>query len=724
MDRGRILIIMPVYNAGIFIRQAVNSILNQTYSNFHLVIVDDNSSDNSKEELLKYGNNPKISIYFNDKNVGPYNIRNFVLNKFMSRFDYFMVHDADDYSTKDRLARMVNEIEKPNIVAVTCSYKKIPTENFKIKTKTIYQKADPCYLIKREVFNKIGYYSDFYIGADTYYNKRIKLLYGENNVTYINDILMFAYQGKHNLLRNTTERERYNCIMKMNTELSSMTKNQNFRLEFDKDIKTDLYNKLHWNKNEQIENLQTVEPIIEETKDFDKDKVLILMAAYNSENFIKMSIDSVLNQTYKNFLLCIIDDASTDNTYQIAKEYEEMDSRVIVHKLEENRGSYYARNVGLYNHMKNCGYFVVHDADDFMYKERLQIQIENIGRNNGISCKFRRLDWKTKKAVTRPQILHNFLFKKSVFDRIGYYDSDTRFGGDTEYMERYVTVFRENRRNIINKVLLDSYVHGNNQTQQVKVGGIKRRDYIHKYKTRIKRGDTYINFQFIKPNKIDVLNIKSEDIDYDVVIIIPSKDRYDYLVNILNKLNEPSKYTYKIIILNDASNDKRYENLKEFENLTYLKNETNLGKHGYWITINKLLSESWKYLFRFLLQIDDDFELCDDFLDKVVDEFIKNKTENKKIVSLDYRLMNGGIDERWGCGINWVDGGGLYDYNFLNTINFKIDTIYKDRWKKNPTISSGVWAQVSKKINSLNLKVYKTKEPFIKQIECETQMQK
>ena len=62
------------------------------------------------------------------------------------------------------------------------------------------------------------------------------------------------------------------------------------------------------------------------------------MSVRNNESFVSKSIDSILNQTYRNFEFLIVDDFSDDNTYKIIKEYEKKDNRIKVFKNDENLG--------------------------------------------------------------------------------------------------------------------------------------------------------------------------------------------------------------------------------------------------------------------------------------------------------------------------------------------------------------------------------------------------
>ena len=68
------------------------------------------------------------------------------------------------------------------------------------------------------------------------------------------------------------------------------------------------------------------------------EKIDILMATYNGEKYLRGQIDSILSQTYKNFNLIISDDASTDSTQKILKEYEQKDKRIKIYIQEKNLG--------------------------------------------------------------------------------------------------------------------------------------------------------------------------------------------------------------------------------------------------------------------------------------------------------------------------------------------------------------------------------------------------
>jgi len=91
-------------------------------------------------------------------------------------------------------------------------------------------------------------------------------------------------------------------------------------------------------------------------------KIIIYTPAYNAEKTLRRAVDSILNQTHKEFIYYLLDNASTDGTYEIIKEYAKNDKRIIPLHNEIN----WVGN-GIYEVLKNYGkdcYFCALDADD------------------------------------------------------------------------------------------------------------------------------------------------------------------------------------------------------------------------------------------------------------------------------------------------------------------------------------------------------------------------
>lgn len=98
-------IIIPVYNAAKFLPDTINSILNQTYRNWEVILVDDKSTDNSVEIIGKYISN-NIKLIKLDKNYGPGFARNKGVDSAKGKLICFL--DADDLWKKDKLEKQVN----------------------------------------------------------------------------------------------------------------------------------------------------------------------------------------------------------------------------------------------------------------------------------------------------------------------------------------------------------------------------------------------------------------------------------------------------------------------------------------------------------------------------------------------------------------------------------------------------------------------------------------
>lgn len=110
-----------------------------------------------------------------------------------------------------------------------------------------------------------------------------------------------------------------------------------------------------------------------------KNKVSIIIPAYNSELYIKETLDSVLAQTYNNLEIIIVDDGSKDNTGDIADEYGRKDERLIVIH-QKNSGSPAARNAGI--KVSTGDYLFFLDSDDWIETNCIQNLVECQFKNN------------------------------------------------------------------------------------------------------------------------------------------------------------------------------------------------------------------------------------------------------------------------------------------------------------------------------------------------------
>jgi len=111
------------------------------------------------------------------------------------------------------------------------------------------------------------------------------------------------------------------------------------------------------------------------------EKVSIVMPVYNVESLLAETLESILAQTHKNFVLIAVDDGSTDGSYKILEQYAAKDSRIEVLR-QENQGNMAARNRGL-KHAKTEWVFQM-DSDDVMFPNRIERQLDFIRRHPDI----------------------------------------------------------------------------------------------------------------------------------------------------------------------------------------------------------------------------------------------------------------------------------------------------------------------------------------------------
>jgi len=178
-------------------------------------------------------------------------------------------------------------------------------------------------------------------------------------------------------------------------------------------------------------------------------KLLVIMPLYNDELYVERAIDSILNQTFKNFELCIINDCSTDNSLNKIEKYLS-NSKVRLINNDKNMGAYYSRNTGLQLLEKeNFDIYTIHDADDFSDSTRFEKIVKFFNNDNLLGLEDLQLkiggmppSWLIELGKTMPNHAHAF-FNKKVFNILGYFDN-SKFGADTEYWHRLLRYIRIN----------------------------------------------------------------------------------------------------------------------------------------------------------------------------------------------------------------------------------------------------------------------------------------
>ncbi|NLZ45348.1 MAG: glycosyltransferase family 2 protein, partial [Clostridiales bacterium] len=136
-----------------------------------------------------------------------------------------------------------------------------------------------------------------------------------------------------------------------------------------------------------------------EKENLEQPLVSIVTPLYNCETIISATIDSVIDQTYPNWELIIVDDVSTDNSVEVVEEYIKKDNRIKLIKLPVNGGAAVARNKGVENAKGRFIAFL--DSDDLWKETKLEKQINFMLTNDyAFTCtNYEQLDDKTNKIL-------------------------------------------------------------------------------------------------------------------------------------------------------------------------------------------------------------------------------------------------------------------------------------------------------------------------------------
>jgi len=182
------------------------------------------------------------------------------------------------------------------------------------------------------------------------------------------------------------------------------------------------------------------------------------MSVFNGEDFLRESIESILNQTFKDFEFIIVDDGSTDGTKRILSEYREKDSRIEIIINEKNIGLTKSLNKAL--KMTKGEYIARHDADDISLSQRFEKQIEFLQNNPDVKIlgTYAHIISQNKKLlkkeilptsdleirkllIKRNSFVHSsIMIKKEIFDRVGLYNEQFKTTQDYELWFRALKI--------------------------------------------------------------------------------------------------------------------------------------------------------------------------------------------------------------------------------------------------------------------------------------------
>lgn len=210
----KVSVIMPAYNSSQYIQQSIDSVIKQTYQNWELIVVDDCSSDDTKEIIHKYADvDKRIVLVSNDYNLGVAESRNHGTELATGKYIAFL--DSDDLWKETKLEKQVSFMQKIGCALSFTSYQKFDSNTEK-KGRII--KALPSLKANDVLGNTIiGCLTVMYDSEKTGKMKMPKLNHMEDNVTWYNilakgftaygmdEVLSFYREGNKSLTRSKTK---------------------------------------------------------------------------------------------------------------------------------------------------------------------------------------------------------------------------------------------------------------------------------------------------------------------------------------------------------------------------------------------------------------------------------------------------------------------------------------------------------------------------------------
>jgi len=222
-------IILPNFNSSEYIKETVKSIIDQTFKNWKLIIVDDCSDKKTKSILKKFSKNKKIKIFWLKKNKGAGYCRNYAIKK--SKSPYLAFIDSDDLWKKDKLETQLRFMENNNYLFTYTNYetfgKKIkfisPTKEYDFK-KFINDTSicTSTMIVKRSILKNIEF-TNSEICEDYFFKCKILKICN----AYCFDDFLTKYRIRNNSLQSNSLKNFY-WIWKINKEYNKFNFFENF----------------------------------------------------------------------------------------------------------------------------------------------------------------------------------------------------------------------------------------------------------------------------------------------------------------------------------------------------------------------------------------------------------------------------------------------------------------------------------------------------------------
>jgi len=467
---------MPVYNGEPYLREAVESILNQTFTDFEFIIIDDGSTDRTWEILSNCAeNDARIALYRNQENLKL--IRTLNKGLALARGKYIARHDADDVALPERLAKQVAYLDSHDQVGLlgTAYYRlnsqwqhslrQPPLIDTEIRWRLLFDNIwpHPTMMFRRQLFGRHEPFYQNYLHAEDY-ELWVRLLPRTRAAT-LAEPLVVVRDHNNSGIRATHREEVISMAMTVSSqqikallperdlqqhEILALhrcldAKNLNghdglvgghlmFRLfeafARQPQVEPAIVRELRKRWIKQIlaaslkkfatpfgdlgkafrrgSRLSRINPMRGKlTTSGKQPTVSVVMPVYNGEPYLREAVESILRQTCTDFEFIIIDDGSTDRTWEILSSYAENDARIALHRNQENLKLIRTLNKGLT--MARGKYIARQDADDVSLPDRLAKQVAYLEHHQDVGLlgtDYYRLNSQGQRILRQPPPVH------------------------------------------------------------------------------------------------------------------------------------------------------------------------------------------------------------------------------------------------------------------------------------------------------------------------------
>jgi hypothetical protein len=171
--------------------------------------------------------------------------------------------------------------------------------------------------------------------------------------------------------------------------------------------------------------------------------VTVIVPAFNAAGTIGFALRSLVEQSWKNLEVLVVDDRSPDETFQVASEWSKIDPRIRCFRARENKGAYAARNLAL-GHARG-EFITVHDADDWSHPRKIELQVRQLLEHRHLVANesdwvraFSNLYFRGTARVSSHWITSNIsslMIRRQYLEALGGWD-EVRVAGDSELQRR------------------------------------------------------------------------------------------------------------------------------------------------------------------------------------------------------------------------------------------------------------------------------------------------